>query len=221
VSVDGVHKTVMIWVYDKRAVNGAAFVYHGMIPVPSDSEEARVLIPYVRGVLDALQIRNGPTHGEVMMTADGPCLVEMNCRAHGGDGTWSPLAKALTGSYSQVDVTVDSFLDQERFDQIPDRHPAFKAAGQEVMLVSFVDGKVKSCPGYEIIKALSSYVWLEEAVTIGSTIERTTDLFTNVGSTILMNSDAEILARDIETIRRMELDGKMFELERVHLAGYA
>ena len=39
-----------------------------------------MLIPYVQGVLDALQIKNGPTHGEVMMTADGPCLVEMNCR---------------------------------------------------------------------------------------------------------------------------------------------
>jgi len=179
----------------------------------SDSAEAKVLIPYVRGVLDALQISNGPTHGEVMMTADGPCLVEMNCRAHGGDGTWSPLAKALTGSYSQVDATVDAFLDAGRFGQIPDRHPTFKAAGQEVMLVSFVDGKVNGCPGYERIKALSSYVWLEEAVTIGSTIERTTDLFTNVGSTILMNSNAELLARDVETIRRMELDGNMFELE--------
>ena len=66
VSVDGEHKTTMIWVYDKRTVNGAAFVYHGMLPVPSDSPEARLLIPYMRGVLDALQIRNGPTHGEAM-----------------------------------------------------------------------------------------------------------------------------------------------------------
>ena len=37
VSVDGEHKTMTIWVYDKRPVNGAAFVYHGVLPVPSDS----------------------------------------------------------------------------------------------------------------------------------------------------------------------------------------
>ena len=57
VSVDGEHKTTMIWVYDKRTVNGAAFVYHGMLPVPSDSPEARLLIPYMREVLDALLIK--------------------------------------------------------------------------------------------------------------------------------------------------------------------
>ena len=32
VSLDGEHKTVMIWVYDKRAVNGAAFVYLACSP---------------------------------------------------------------------------------------------------------------------------------------------------------------------------------------------
>ena len=66
VSYDGIHKTMMVGVYDKRAVNGAAFVYHGMLPVRSDSPEAQVLTPYVRGVLDALEIKNGPTHGEVL-----------------------------------------------------------------------------------------------------------------------------------------------------------
>ena len=85
VSRDGVHKTMMVWVYDKRPANGSAFVYFGCLPVDLQSPEAKILIPYVRGVLDALGIRNGPSHGEVMMTPDGPCLVEMNCRARGGD----------------------------------------------------------------------------------------------------------------------------------------
>jgi hypothetical protein len=71
VSRDGVHKTVMLWVYDKRPVHGSAFVYFGCVPVDSDSPEARILIPYVRGVLDAMGIKNGPTHAEVMMTPDG------------------------------------------------------------------------------------------------------------------------------------------------------
>merc|ERR1719356_2428619 len=53
VSRDGVHKTVGLWVYDKRPCNGAQFVYYGTQPVPSDSEVAKKIIPYVRGVLDA------------------------------------------------------------------------------------------------------------------------------------------------------------------------
>ena len=40
-----------------QPVNRAAFVYHGVLPVPSDSPEAKLLIPYMRGVLDALQIK--------------------------------------------------------------------------------------------------------------------------------------------------------------------
>jgi len=214
VSRDGVHKTVMVWVYDKRAVNGAAFVYHGMLPVASDSPEAQAVIPYVRGVLDALQIKNGPTHGEVMMTPDGPCLVEMNCRAHGGDGAWMPLARALTGGYSQVDAAVDSFLDAQQFEQLPDRPPSpFLAAGQEVMLVSFTEGTVKSCPGYERIKALDSFVYLESAIDAGCRIDYTTDLFTNVGSAILMHRDEAQLRTDVETIRNMEKECALFELE--------
>lgn len=63
VSRDGIHKTMMVWVYDKRPANGAAFVYYGCSAVPSDSPEAKILIPYVRGVLDALGLKNGPSHG--------------------------------------------------------------------------------------------------------------------------------------------------------------
>ena len=33
VSRDGIHKTVMVWLYDKRHANGAAFVYFGELPV--------------------------------------------------------------------------------------------------------------------------------------------------------------------------------------------
>merc|ERR1712176_1554572 len=109
VSRDGVHKTTMVWVYDKRKANGGDFVYYGMIPVAINSKEAQELIPYVRGVLDALGLKNGPTHGEVMMTQRGPCLVEMNCRAHGGDGAWVPLAEMLCG-YAQPAVALDSHL---------------------------------------------------------------------------------------------------------------
>jgi len=80
VSRDGVHKTVMVWVYDKRPVNGGDFVYFGDIPVDPESVEAQQLIPYTRAILDAIGVKNGPSHGEIIMTADGPCLVEMNCR---------------------------------------------------------------------------------------------------------------------------------------------
>merc|ERR1712137_1408109 len=179
VSLNGEHKTVMVWKYDKRPTNGAAFVYWGMIPVDSPSDEAQTLIEYTRGVLDALGLMNGPTHGEVMMTPDGPCLVEMNCRSHGWDGAWVPLAKMLTGGYAQPDVAVDSHVDGGAFAKIPEVYPSpFKAAGQNVMLVSFFSGTVRSTPGYDKMKKLSSFVALQTGVEVGSKVELTVDLFT-------------------------------------------
>lgn len=124
VSRDGVHKVVMTWLYDKRPANGSAFVYFGDIPVDPGSPESQLLIPYARKVLDAIGVSNGPSHGEIILTEDGPCLVEMNCRCHGGDGNWRPLCKAMTGGYDQVSATVLAYLDGPAFEQVPDEPPS-------------------------------------------------------------------------------------------------
>lgn len=214
VSRDGDHKTVMVWVYDKRPMHGSAFVYFGCIPVDSESPEAKILIPYVRGVLDAMELKNGPSHCEIMMTQDGPCLVEMNCRAHGGDGNWRSLCVALTGGYSQVEATVDAFLDKREFSRLPDKPPSpFKASGQEVILVSYSRGQVRSTPGFEDIKNLESFVYLETGVKKGSFVDYTVDLFTGIGSVILMHRDKKVLEADVQCIRKMERENQLFVLE--------
>jgi len=208
VSRDGVHKCVMIWVYDKRPTNGAAFVYYGMVPVPADSEIAKKLIKYTQGVLDALKLDNGPTHGEVMMTSDGPCLVEMNCRSHGSDGAWVPLAEMLTGGYAQPYAAMDAHADGRAWAKIPKVFPSpFKAAGQAVMLVSFFSGRVRSMPGYDRMRKLSSFVALQTGVDVGSKVELTVDLLTAVGVLILANHDAKKLEVDLAEVRKMEKEG--------------
>lgn len=204
----------MIYVYDKRPANGSNFVYFGCVPVDSNSPEAKLLVPYTQKVLNALDIKNGPSHGEIMMTPDGPCLVEMNCRAHGGDGNFRPLCLALTGGYSQVEVSVDGFLDPRQFLITPDLPPSpFKASGLEVIMVSFSRGIVKSTPGYDEIRSLESFVYLETGVKPGSLVDYTIDLFTGIGSVILIHQDKEILERDLNRIREMERNNELFEYE--------
>merc|ERR1712232_171928 len=210
----GVHKTVGLWVYDKRPCNGAQFVYYGMLPVPSNSEVAQKIIPYVRGVLDAMQIKHGPTHGEVMMTNDGPCLVEMNCRTHGSDGVWIPLVKALHGGYCQVDVALDAFLDQEAFAKVPDVPPfPFKASGINLDLVNMREGVVTGTPGFNTIRSLPSFVPLESGIHVGMHVERTIDMFTSPGGVVLINEDPEALERDVAVIRTMETDCTLLQYE--------
>jgi len=215
VSREGEHKTVAIWCYDKRPANGAAFVYFGMVPVDSGSLEAKLLTNYTYRVLDALGMKNGPGHCEVILTAGGPCLVEMNCRAQGGDGTWRPLARALTGGYSQVEASVDAYLDKKAFYSLPKIPPSpAKAFGQEVMLVSYAEGDVIGIPGYDDIKEFESFVYLETGVSVGSKVEHTVDLNTCVGSVILMHNDEEVVKKDIAKIREMEKNNKLFKLRQ-------
>ena len=86
VSRDGVHKIVAIWEYDKRSHAGKEFVYFGMGSVSGKSEAGRQLAAYTLEVLDAIGIKEGAGHAEVIITKDGPCLVEIGARPQGCDG---------------------------------------------------------------------------------------------------------------------------------------
>ncbi|CAE7241682.1 ddaF [Symbiodinium natans] len=210
VSRDGVHKTTMVWVYDRRPANGAGFVCFGQQCVLPDSPVAQELIAYTRGCLDALRITDGATHTEVMMTETGPCLVEVNSRCHGAAGSWMPLARAMTG-YTQVDACVDAFLSAEAFERLPDVPPPFLASGQVSMLVSYHEGQVEATQ-FQKVRELQSVVFLEENLHAGHRVEKTIDVFSLVGMCVLVHSDPVVLASDLDCIRQMEHEGSLFVL---------
>ena len=81
VSRDGVHKVVAIWAYDRRPANGAGFVCFGQrLLTMQEDEHLEQLVNYQKKVVDALGIRNGPTHGEVKWFQGEPVLVEVGAR---------------------------------------------------------------------------------------------------------------------------------------------
>ena len=97
---------------------------------------------------------------------------------------------------------------------MPDRPPSpFKASGTEIILVNHSKGKVKDMPGYKLIRKLPSFVFLETGVKIGSEVDYTIDLFTGIGSVILMHKEEKVLQRDVEFIRYMEEINGLFEYE--------
>lgn len=143
----------------------------------------------------------------------GPCLVELNARCHGGDGSWVPLAKALTG-YSQVDAVLDAAIDPKAFQKLPQSPRApFAAAGQEVLIVSRQSGRLVRTPGFDVARTLTSFVSLEAFVAAGDMIERTVDVFTQAASIVLVHHDEHVVAADVETLRSLESEaGGMFEV---------
>lgn len=221
VTCDGVHKITMVWVYDRRAANEGDFVNFGQKCVLADLDVAQQLIKYSKACLDALRITNGASHTEVMLTEDGPCLVEVNSRCHGLSGAWMPLVQALTG-YNQVGVCVDAFVDRGAFVKLPELPPSpFLAEGEIVNLISYHEGIVEATPGFQRVRQLPSLVYLEETVHIGDRLCKTTDLFTVTGMAVLIHGDPKCLAADVAQIRQMEIDGDLFHLKTPLLTRFA
>jgi len=165
--------------------------------------------------LDALKIKHGPTHGEIMMTDDGPCLVEMNCRCAGIDGGLGPVQRILVG-HSQVDCALDSYLDKPAFAKVPDAPtvPYTNGAGHLVFLVSMNSGVIAATPGYEKIKKMKSLIRLmPEPYKAGDTLHHSVDLFSAAGVVIFASKDKAQVDADIAQCRKMEQDGTLFKME--------
>jgi len=206
VSRDGVHKVTAIWEYDKRMANGQFNTYFGMRLMQVSGEIAEALVEYSNSVLDALEIVNGPGHMEVMMVADGPCLVEVGSRCHGGEGSWCPIAEECIG-YTQIGVSLDAYLRPAAFDEIPMVPAPLTKFGREVFLVAHEAGEVKSLPGVDIIRALPSFAHMELHCQAGQWQDRTVDCFTRPGAVQLVHESEEVVNQDYETIRALEIKG--------------
>ena len=114
VSRDGQYKITAIWKYDKRSVNDANFVYYGMKLCDGNGALEKEMMAYGEKVCAAVGIFQGPSHMEIMNCSDGPCLVEVGSRCHGGEGTWLPVAKECIG-YTQVEATLNCYLRPELY----------------------------------------------------------------------------------------------------------
>ena len=92
------------------------------------------------------------------MEERGPVLIEVNCRLHGGEGTWAPMAEACLG-YSMVTAMCDAHLDPAAFAALPAAPSAFRAHAMEAKLRSAVCGTLAEidAAGMRAIRELPSY----------------------------------------------------------------
>lgn len=83
VSLDGATFVCGVWEYEKSLLPNGKPIYNRDILLDSGDHAARVVIDYTLSVLETLGIRNGPAHAEIMLTADGPALIEIGARTNG------------------------------------------------------------------------------------------------------------------------------------------
>ncbi|MDH6574463.1 ATP-grasp domain-containing protein [Kitasatospora sp. MAP5-34] len=205
VSRDGHHRATDLWKYTKMSANGVRDRISGALLVPSDSLAREQLEPYAFGVLDALGVRHGPAHLEVMLTPDGPCLVEVGVRLCGADTAY--YAEVSAGE-SQIDWTVDAYVDPDRFlagYRTPyrvERHVAL------AFLTSPVAGVLRSYPLLGEVEQLESFHDLHMTVKPGDRLPLTVDDSSEPMMVSLAHPVEEVVARDFGTL--CYLDGRGF-----------
>ncbi|WP_428953917.1 ATP-grasp domain-containing protein [Streptomyces sp. cg35] len=210
VSRDGAHRVTDVWKYSKMSVPGVRDRITGGHLIPHDAPLRDQLTAYAFGVLDALGIRHGPAHLEIIVTADGPCLVEVGARIAGAN---TPYYAELGAGESQIGWTLDAYLDPERF-LAEHRRPYRLSRHVSVCWPTApAGGTLRSYPLLDTVRALESFNNVEMFVRPGDTVVQTVDDSTKTLAVGFVHPVAETVDRDVNALRHLDGPG-FYDLHR-------
>lgn len=198
-SFDGRVSVSNVCRYSKVPVGPAFAVYESIEFLPFHDPEIAELIDYVTKALDALGVRFGLAHTEVMMSSDGPRLIETGSRPPGAG--LPALAEVATGD-SGIGRLV-RYLGGDR--SIPlDYRLDWHVTG--VYFIARQSGVAANTAAYEKIRDLPSCRHLQVNVRDGDNVSATTDLLSTLrlGWAVLAHGDAQVVRRDHQAIREIE-----------------
>lgn len=199
VSSMGRHRVTDIWQYAKMTVNGVVDRHAGVFSTPVAAVPE--VVEYAYQVLDALAIAHGPAHLEIMVTADGPRMVETGARLCGGGAAYYA---RLAGGESQLEWTVDAYLRPERF---AERYRMPHRVDQHVVmayLTSPVEGVLEDYPLLEQVRALPSFHKEHIGVRPGERLPRTVDDSTEPLMIGLAHPVAQVVADDFRAVNYLD-----------------
>jgi ATP-grasp domain-containing protein len=209
VSWEGRHRISEVWQDNKRRIAGnLVYDYEELHPRHGAKQDA--VVDYVEKVLDALGIRFGPAHTEVMLTESGPVLVESGARLHGS--TRDDVIDRCTPSHASI--TAEAYVDPSSVARHAEQAYELSAAVYCVMLISQHEGRIVGADGLRRIEELPTYAGSIAMLGAGDELRRTVDLFSCPGMVYLVDPDRGRLQADYERLRELEADG-LFELEEL------
>ncbi|MFE7533536.1 ATP-grasp domain-containing protein [Streptomyces rhizosphaericola] len=195
----GRHTVADICRYGKTDNDGQMAVYESLTWVAPDTPEVPVLTRYAEAVLDAVGLRHGTAHIEIMLTADGPRLIEINCRPHGGG---HPVFNLAATGDSQVHRAVRWYAGEEA---APEAYRLLQHM-TVLFLMARRPGTVSNTAALHGIRELPSYHHSAVRLRDGDLIEVTRDLLATLtlGFVVLAHPDPEQVAKDTAAVRAME-----------------
>jgi biotin carboxylase len=211
VSGNGRHVITEIWRTDKVRVPGAGLIYDRSVLFDPTEPDMAPIVSYVCGVLDALGVRYGANHTELMVTDQGPTLIECASRLSGGLNR--PAANYAVG-ISMLDLVANLVVEGESYvERLAEAQKSHQYPLWQVQFISNQSGVVSQSFYDELMAALRSKTWLQKAPKPGDSVMRTTDLFSSPGIVFMTHSDTDVLQADYETVREWERENRLFTVK--------
>ncbi|MEW2301853.1 ATP-grasp domain-containing protein [Streptomyces sp. NPDC006655] len=203
VSYEGRRYTCGVWQYGKRLV-GTRNIYDRDSLCPPDRTPVPEIIAYVDAALTALGIEFGPSHAEVIVTPDGPTLVEVGTRIAGG--TVPDFHDVCLGT-NQADVTALAYArPQEFLSRLAGRSYRMLRHASQYLVPTTADGVVASVDEQVVrqIEALETVFRLTVKLKAGDRIRPTVDLPSATMVVHMAGDHPAALERDHERIRQLK-----------------
>lgn len=197
VSANGKHYLVHLIKYNKICLGERKTVFDHVEFVSHDTEIlGGDVFDYTQNALDALGVRWGATHTEIILTRDGPRLIESSSRMIGGPVVG--FSRAATGS-SQADKLVEIYVDGD----VHQKEYVFKKTVIPVFLKAVTQGTVSNIEVFDSAAQLPTllykYVWIKN----GDRVPQTVDYLTAIGI-IALAGNRDSIFLDYKKIRAME-----------------
>ncbi|MCM2292721.1 ATP-grasp domain-containing protein [Allorhizobium sp. BGMRC 0089] len=207
VVTDGALRVFAVGRYRKITRDGAMIYDRIDFFAPDDRQIDPRILAYATAVAQAVEVRVGPVHAEIMLTPEGPRLVEIAARAHGGIGT-AVIDRHVSPSF------IDAILAAAEGGQADAVPVTQRRAAAIAFLINDAEGALVSMPGEQMIRALPSFVSLTWLAKPGERLARTMDLATCPGLVELAHDDQGQIDADIGRLRGLERDNRLLEMAR-------
>lgn len=206
VSCRGKHYVQSIMVYEKRPSDEGGVIFETYTTLnPKEKHPEQMLTDYALEVLDALGIREGPTHCEIVMTERGPILIECNARPHGHTFPEGVMKQCF--GHSQIELSALAALNETQFVAHTKQPYALKQHFSALHLIAHESGKIENIRFFDQIQRLPSYHLHRIYLKKGDRITKTHDLLSVPGDIFLLHSDVEQINNDTKVIRAFEKKG--------------
>ena len=209
VSCRGLHVISEFCYQNKVITPDGSSVYKSTDFISRDFEHSKILEAYVFRVLDALEIRFGAAHAEIMIDQDGPVLIEIGLRPMGS----SLFLDIVTESYghNQVMLNTLAHTDPEKFLTVCGGLSSLRKHLSLVYISSCKNGLLTKF-SKDKIENLKSFKKMVMYNSIGTEVRNVRNMDDLIGMVYLMHENKEVLKNDKSRLEEMSSNGILFEV---------